>query len=53
MTCGASGGYGIGAGHECICTATAGHGKFYGRDHGCNCGALWNDPEPHVSGGDR
>ena len=39
--CGASGGTGIGAGHECICVCAEGH---EGR-HGCGCGAMWAEPE--------
>lgn len=43
--CGANGGYGIGAGHECVCEGPKGHDKYYGRDHGCRCGALWMDKD--------
>lgn len=41
--CGATGGYGIGAGHECRCNGTKGHEPYYGVGHGCSCGALWAD----------
>ena len=41
--CGNSGGVGIHAGHECLCPAEVGHAKVMGFDHGCPCGALWND----------
>lgn len=37
--CGASGGTGIGAGHECICVCAQGHEGRHG------CGAMWAEPE--------
>ena len=41
--CGADGGVGIGAGHRCACTGSKGHAPFYGKAHGCSCGALWDE----------
>lgn len=39
--CGHNGGQGIGAGHTCQCTRTAGHPLDSDRPHGCSCFALW------------
>lgn len=43
--CGADGGQGLGAGHVCKCVGKKGHAPFYGKGHGCSCGAIWSDPE--------
>jgi hypothetical protein len=41
--CNDNGGYGIGAGHECLCMRNKNHSTtdYGGRSHGCSCGALW------------
>lgn len=41
VLCGHNGGQGIGSGHTCTCTRTAGHPLDSDRPHGCSCFALW------------